>query len=110
MFVKISHMEFRVLFGGVRQNKFANACEFGKGRAVATVKESDIDGLLKLMVKIKLIEHRGADASMERRWLRYKIVESCQANCCTRDELMEQVRAAYDIRYPNGLFVTMVTR
>lgn len=32
------------------------------------------------------------------------------ANCCTRDELMDQVRAAYDMRYPDGLFVSHTTQ
>lgn len=77
---------------------------------MASVKESDLDCLLKLMVKIKLIERHGGDASTERRWLRYQIVESCQANCCTRDELMDQVRAVYDMRYPDGLFVSHTTQ
>lgn len=77
---------------------------------MATVKKSDLDCLLKLMVKIKIIEHRGSDASTERRWLRYQIVESCQANCCTRDELMKQVRDTYDMRYPDGLFVSRTTQ
>ena len=62
------------------------------------------------MVKIKIIEHRGSDASTERRWLRYQIVESCQASCRTRDELMEQVRAVYDMRYPDGFFVSHTTQ
>lgn len=77
---------------------------------MATVKESDLDCLMNLMVKIKLIERHGGGASAERRWLRYQIVESCQANCCTRDELMDQVRAAYDMRYPDGLFVSHTTQ
>lgn len=77
---------------------------------MATVKERDLDCLLKLMVKIKLIERHGGDAGAERRWLRYQIVESCQANCCTRDELMDHVRAAYDMRYPDGLFVSRTTQ
>lgn len=77
---------------------------------MTTIKESDLDRPLNLMVKIKIIEHRGSDASIERRWLRYQIVESCQANCCTRDELMDQVRAVYDMRYPDGLFVSHTTQ
>lgn len=77
---------------------------------MATVKESDLDCLLNLMVKIKLIERHGGDAGAERRWLRYQIVESCQAICCTRDELMKQVRDTYDMRYPDGLFVSHTTQ
>lgn len=77
---------------------------------MATVKKSDLDCLMKLMVKIKLIERHDGDASAERRWLRYRIVESCQANCCTRDELMDQVRDTYDMRYPDGLFVSHTTQ
>ena len=61
------------------------------------------------MVKIKIIEHRGSDASTERRWLRYQIVESCQANCCTRDELMKQVRDNYEMRYQVVLFVILTS-
>ena len=95
---------------GASAGRFASACEFREGRAVATVKKSDLDCLLNLMVKIKLIERHGGDAGAERRWLRYQIVESCQANCCTRDELMDQVRAAYDMRYPDGLFISRTTQ
>ena len=92
-----------VYFYGYRQGDSQALANLERRRAVATVKKSDLDCLMNLMVKIKLIERHGGDAGAERRWLRYQIVESCQANCCTRDELMDQVRDVYDMRYPDGI-------
>ena len=92
-----------VYFYGYRQGDSQALANLERRRAVATVKKSDLDCLMNLMVKIKLIERHGGDARAERRWLRYQIVESCQANCCTRDELMDQVRDVYDMRYPDGI-------